>query len=144
MSSFERTRKEEILHDSLVGLIRGTQAVHSLPSYLVTIPDRREWDESVGRTRLEKIVKVLTIAGETATYGFLGIKGIPAYIAPAITNGLDILGYFIDKVAQWDLASSAFRPFNWPLDEPKWDKVYWGMGAGWESWLPGFYDDLPL
>lgn len=127
----KRTLKERILGDTLVGLIRGTEIVHSLPSYLLTIHDNKEWDQLIGRTKLEKIVKYLTVAGEAYIYYWLAQNGIQAHYIPGTTNAFDAFWYGMDKGVQ--------AAFNDPGE-----KVDLKRGALFEDGLHSVYHDLPL
>jgi hypothetical protein len=131
MDYIERTKREKILDDALLGFMRGTEAVHSLPSYLITMPDERDWDKTVGRTKLKKVIETLTIAAESAAYIYAAANGVPAFFAPAITNFVDGLGYFIDKAQESDLM------------EPG-DKINWEKGAFWEDVFHTLYHDHAL
>lgn len=133
--AYKRTIKEKILDDALLGFIRGTEAVHSLPSYLVTLSDQRDQDETVGRTKFKKIpykiIESLTIAGEIVAYAYAASNGVPACLAPLFTNYFDVLGYFNDKIEEDRIR------------EPG-EEINWKEGAFWEQMFEGLYRDNSL
>ncbi len=141
MALIERSGIRKYMDDAIVGFVRGTQYIHSLPSSLVTIEGKREWDDTVGRTKLEKVAKIATIAGESIVYGLLAKEGVPAFLLPAVTNGIDVVGYAVDKFAQADNIDQFDSQYPYSTKQ---DRVYWDEGAAWERVLFTLYNDLPI
>ncbi len=135
MGLTKQTLKGKILDDTLVGLIRGTEIVHSLPSYLISRQDNKEWDHIIGRTKLEKIVKALTVAGEAYLYYWLAQNGTPAHYIPATTNIFDAFWYGMEKLIQATGPATGNNPDK---------KIDWKRGALFEDNLPSVYHHLPL
>lgn len=133
MINEESSKDKKILRDVLLGLLRGTQIVHSLPSYLISLHDQNESDKLFGATKLEKIVRGCTAALQAFTYYYLARKGIPAYILPTATNGVDIAAYLFNIADQNELVNST---------PPKQSKVYWDTGGFWEQIFHQTYHDL--
>ncbi|MBU2633860.1 MAG: hypothetical protein KJ674_01300 [Nanoarchaeota archaeon] len=122
-SLYTRSRLETWISDIFVGFKRGTQYVHSIPSSLNTIPEKREWDREIDRTNIEKISKTLTILGETALYGYLASEGNLWWILPIFTNIVDFMGYVGSHVVTGEIyglwedegwfTQSLYHDFRW-------------------------------
>ncbi len=117
----------------ITGIVRGTEAVHSLPSYLTTDGALfSEHNEDHKRNRLEKIVEGVTVIAEAAGYYMLAQKGL--YALPIMTNLVDTVVYFADKLHQHDDCGNPFR------GSPS-DRVIWGTGGFWSDLIPSLYGD---
>jgi len=121
-SLYTRNRLETWVADILVGFKRGVQYVHSIPSSLNTIPEKRDWDNEIGRTNIEKVSKSLTILGGMALYGYLASEGHNWWILPAATNVWDFMHYFASPIGGkteglWEnedwFTQSLYHDFEW-------------------------------
>ncbi len=127
--AYKRTLKEKILDDALLGFIRGTEAVHSLPSYLATLPEQRDSDIKAGRTKSNKItykiVESLAIVGEIAAYAYAASNGIGAWRVPAATNTFDVMGYLTFKRDEIELNKPGKKIHL--KGRALWEKVFDGL-----------------
>jgi hypothetical protein len=129
--AYKRKIIEKIPDDALLGFIRGTEAVHSLPSYLATLPEQRDSDRKVGRTKSNKIpykiIESLTIAGEITAYVYAASNGLEdVWRIPLIMNTFDVCGYLVLKRDEIE------------LKKPR-EKIHLKGRAFWERVLDGLY-----
>ena len=119
------------------GVIRGTQALHTLPSFLVTLSERET--QNIGRTTLENILGTLTFAAELSGYLYLQNNYPSLYLVPAVTNTLDSCGYFLDKLRQGIVDNDSLW-FGPPVPTGfDFKQIDWTSGAGFESFFPSLY-----
>lgn len=107
-----------------------------MPSFLVSLQDKKNIDYTSKVGKLEEIVKAVTVVGEIVLYTYLARKGIPAYAVPTLTNIVDIAGYLSDKFAQ--LKNDYGLPW---IGEPFPD-IDWNSGGVWRRIFPRLYRNL--